>query len=115
MRVRTDHNLRLPSSATELRCLGFATLTPLLDTIACATFEIPKHDFGVIESQLTSPLRSISESTEENRDGIMKVPIEFKQRTQILRGINSSGNVVTFDIYECSDSRMGVRITTCWN
>jgi hypothetical protein len=60
-------------------------------------------------------LRTVSESTEENRDGIMMVPVEFKQRTQILRGMDRSGNVVNFDIYDCSDSQMGVRITTCWN
>jgi hypothetical protein len=115
MRVRTDHGLRLPSSASGLRCLGFVTLTPLLDTIASATFEIHKSEFVAIESQFTSPLNRVPETKEENRDDILMVPAEFVRRTQILRGINTSGNVVTFDLYELANSKTGVRITTFWN
>jgi hypothetical protein len=115
MRMRTDHSLVLPPSTMHLRCLGGVTFTPILDTLACATFEIRKDEFELIESQFPDPLRVVQESPGENRDGILNVPSTFGRRTQILRGVNRSGNVVTFDLYEVVNSGLGVRVTTSWN
>ena len=51
-RVRLDHNIEVPSSATEIHCAFLYSTTQWMDSGAESTFKIPRSDVPGILSQL---------------------------------------------------------------
>jgi hypothetical protein len=120
MRIRREHGLRLPASASHFECRGDAWLT-IIDRGAASTFEMSRTDLGSFTSQL-----SIRSSTIGSTDAVASIfPGNSQYRVSAPWRIGTpiatydcqspTGDLLSVQIWPIDDSRVGVCLYTDWN
>ena len=116
-RIRREHGLRLPASASHFECRGDAWLS-IIDRGAASTFEMARTDMVSFTSQLrvresgTGVVTSIFPGNSQ-----YQVSAPWRAGTPIAtyHCQSPTGDFLSVQIWPIDDSRVGVRLYTDWN
>jgi len=104
-RVRREHGLLLPTSASRFKCKGDAWIS-ILDRTADSTFLMSRSDLVTFTNQLKT----------REPDGLFKHQSPFfSDGITTLYCDSPTGDFLLVDISDASDSEVWIRLLTDWN
>ena len=115
MRIKQEHTLTVPASASHIHCDPFFAISIFLDTGGEASFEMSRNDLPIFLAQLKF-LRS--ESRPDDPSDMLvnnEVPDHFGRLISTFDGFSHDGNVMHIDVYDIDASTVGVWIGTISN
>lgn len=118
-RLKREHGLRIPTSASHLECRGNAWIS-VLDRVAVSTFQIARADLPAFTNQLRvrPPDALYFGFRSTNYDGQRYLfPSPHYSVTNIATYYCDSptGDFLFVDLWDVDDSRVGVCLYTDWN
>jgi len=113
-RIQRDHSLRLPSAASDIHCVRFISLSTFMDSGEQATFVIPKASLETFISQIEPRPEWIKF---DQAKVSLAIPPSWTTRPVVARYCRRSteDNMLTVEIFDLGNSKLGVAVATIWN